>query len=59
MASKINKTFTGTVTGVLDICEDGMYVEVEDVETPVSLADFFAEFNGKEVTIKIGNKVEL
>lgn len=58
MASKINKTFAGNITGLLDIREDGIFVEVEDVDTPISLAEFFAEFNGKEVTVKIGNKVE-
>ena len=58
MASKINKTFAGSITGILDINEDGIFVEVEDIESPVSLADFFADFNNKDVTVKIGNKIE-
>lgn len=58
MASKINKTFAGSITGILDIRDDGIYVEVEEIDSPISLADFFSEFNNKDVTIKIGNKVE-
>ena len=58
MASKINKTYSGSISGILDIRDDGIYIEVPEIDTPISLADFFSEFNDKDVTIRIGNKVE-
>ena len=36
-----------------------IFVEIEDVETPVDLADASAEFQGKEITLTIAQNTEL
>lgn len=61
MASKINVKHSADITGILNIDEDSekMTVEVEDVENPIDLKKFFKEFNGKDVKITIGHKIEM
>ncbi|MEG0580240.1 MAG: hypothetical protein RR490_10030 [Niameybacter sp.] len=59
MASKINRKYGADVKGILSI-EDGIItVEVEDVDTPVTLSDFFKDFSDKEVKITIAYGEEL
>lgn len=59
MASKRSKTYKAEINGVLFV-EDGIIqVIVEDVEEPISLADFIADFNNKEVKISVGYKQEV
>lgn len=59
MASKRSKTYKAEINGVL-LVEDGIIqVIVEDVEEPISLADFIADFNNKEVKISVGYKQEV
>lgn len=53
MASKINKKYSADIKGVLDIEDDKLDIEVEDIENPINLAKFFADFKNKEVKISI------
>lgn len=53
MASKINKKYSADIKGVLDIEDDKLDIEVEDIENPINLAKFFADFKDKEVKISI------
>lgn len=53
MASKINKKYSADIKGILDIENDKLEIEVEDIENPINLAKFFADFKGKEVKISI------
>jgi len=53
MASKINKRYTATITGVFNIEGDKIEIEVEDVENLINLAKFAIDFNGKEAKLSI------
>lgn len=59
MASKMNKKYSAEITGILDIREDGIFVEVEDIEGAINLADFIADFNSKDIKIAVGYKQEV
>ena len=49
MASKINKKYSADIKGILDIEDDKLEIEVEDIENPINLVKFFADFpKGKE-----------
>lgn len=51
--SKIIKKFGAGITGVLNI-EDGIItVQVEDVTDPVVLSEFIKEFSEKEIKISV------
>ena len=47
MASKINKKYACDIKGIISVDDGIITVEVEDVDTPVVLADFIKDFVGK------------
>ena len=47
MASKINKKYACDIKGIISVDDGIITVEVEDVDTPVILADFIKDFVGK------------
>lgn len=57
--AKFTKKNTLTIKGVYNIEDNKIFVEIEDVETPVDLADVSAEFQGKEITLTIAQNTEL
>lgn len=59
MAIKIKKSFGANVQGILDIKNDGsIFIEVEDIGEPISLAEFIQEFNGKDCKITVAFTTE-
>lgn len=60
MASKINKKYSCDIKGIISTDDGIITVEVEDVDTPVVLADFIKDFVGKpDVKISIAYGEEL
>lgn len=57
--AKFTKKNTLTIKGIYNIEDNKIFVEIEDVETPVDLANVSAEFQGKEVTLTIAQNTEL
>lgn len=57
--AKFTKKNTLTIKGIYNIEDNKIFVEIEDVETPVELADVSAEFQGKEITLTIAQNTEL
>lgn len=57
--AKFTKKNTLTIKGIYNIEDNKIFVEIEDVETPVDLADVSAEFQGKEITLTIAQNTEL
>lgn len=60
MASKINKKYSADIKGIISITDGKIFVEVEDVENPVDLADFAIDFADKpdvKITIAYGEEV--
>ena len=57
--AKFTKKNTLTIKGIYNIEDNKIFVEIEDVETPVDLAEVSAEFQGKEVTLTIAQNTEL
>lgn len=57
--AKFTKKNTLTIKGIYNIEDNKIFVEIEDVETPVDLADVSAEFQGKEITLTITQNTEL
>ena len=47
MASKINKKYSCDIKGIISVDDGIITVEVEDIDTPVVLADFIKDFVGK------------
>lgn len=59
MATKIKKSFGATIQGILDIRNDGsIFIEVEDIGEPISLAEFIQEFNGKDCKVTVAFMTE-
>lgn len=61
MAAKITKKKALNITAIIDINADSnqILLEVEDVETPMNLADLVSEFNGEEVKITIAQSEDI
>lgn len=60
MASKINRKYSCDIKGIVSIDDGIITVEVEDVDTPVVLADFIKDFVGKpDVKISVAYGEEL
>ena len=51
MAAKISKKKVVNAQGTLDI--NGMKLEVEGVDTPVSIADLLKDFDGLDVKLSV------
>ena len=59
MASKINRKFSCDIKGIYNIEDGKIFVEVEDVDDPIDLANVSTEFQGKEITLTITQNTEL
>lgn len=61
MAAKITKKKALNITAILDVKTDSnqIVLEVEDVATPMNLADLMSEFNGEEVKITIAQSEDI
>ena len=60
MASKINRKYSCDIIGIVSTDDGIITVEVEDVDTPVGLADFIKDFVGKpDVKISVAYGEEL
>lgn len=60
MVSKINRKYSCDIKGVVSTDDGIITVEVEDVDTPVVLADFIKDFVGKpDVKISVAYGEEL
>lgn len=61
MAAKITKKKALNITAILDVKMDSnqILLEVEDVETPMNLADLVSEFSGDEVKITIAQSEDV
>ena len=57
MASKYYKSTKLSITGVLEIENGKLTMDVEDVG-PISVMDALADFTGGEVTINVSSKDE-
>lgn len=60
MASKLNKKYSCDIKGIVSSDNGVISVEVEDVENPVVLADFIADFIGKpdvKITVSYGEEL--
>lgn len=60
MASKLNKKYSCDIKGIISSDNGVISVEVEDVENPVVLADFIADFIGKadvKITVSYGEEL--
>lgn len=57
--AKFTKKNTLTIKGIYNIEDNKIFVEIEDVETPVDLANVSTEFQGKEITLTITQNTEL
>ena len=59
MATKIKKSFGATIQGILDIRNDGsIFIEVEDINESINLADFISEFDGKDCKVTVAFTTE-
>lgn len=60
MAANISKKRTINIKGILSIEENKqILVEVEDVETPMNLADIVAELSNQKVTISFAQSEDI
>lgn len=57
--AKFTKKNTLTIKGIYNIEDNKIFVEIEDMETPVDLANVSTEFQGKEITLTITQNTEL
>ena len=57
--AKFSKKNTLTIKGVYNIENGKIFIEVDDVEEPIDLANVSAEYQDKEVTVTIAQNTEL
>lgn len=60
MASKLNRKYSCNIKGIVSSDNGVISVEVEDVEDPIVLADFIADFIGKpdvKITVSYGEEL--
>ncbi|WP_206459432.1 hypothetical protein [Anaerovorax sp. IOR16] len=60
MAAKIKKKMGIDILGTIDIKENnGIFIEVQDIDKPMNLADLIKDFNGLEVKISLAQSEEI
>ena len=57
--SALNRKYAANVTGTINIEDGKIIIEVEDVGSPVDLASFIADFNGKDAKISVSYSEDL
>ena len=48
-----------SIKGIYNVEDGKMFVDVEDVDDPIDLANVSTEFQGKEITLTITQNTEL
>ena len=57
--AKFSKKNALSITGIYNIEDGKIFIEVEDVDDPIDLANVSTEFQGKEITLTITQNTEL
>ena len=57
--AKFSKKNALSIKGIYDIEDGKIFIEVEDVDNPIDLANVSTEFQGKEITLTITQNTEL
>lgn len=57
--AKFSKKNTLSIKGIYNIEDGKIFIEVEDVDDPIDLANVSTEFQGKEITLTITQNTEL
>ena len=57
--AKFTKKNALSIKGIYNIEDGKIFVEVEDVDDPIDLANVSTEFQGKEITLTITQNTEL
>lgn len=57
--AKFSKKNALSIKGIYNIEDGKIFIEVEDVDDPIDLANISTEFQGKEITLTITQNTEL
>ncbi len=57
--AKFSKKNALSIKGIYNIEDGKIFIEVEDVDDPIDLANVSTEFQGKEITLTITQNTEL
>ena len=57
--AKFSKKNALSIKGIYNIEDGRIFIEVEDVDDPIDLANVSTEFQGKEITLTITQNTEL
>lgn len=57
--ANITKKKSVSIKGVLDITDKGINIIIEDSGEPMSLADILQDFDNAEVSISVGESVDI
>ena len=57
--AKFSKKNALSIKGIYNIEDCKIFIEVEDVDDPIDLANVSTEFQGKEITLTITQNTEL
>ena len=57
--AKFSKKNDLSIKGIYNIEDGKIFIEVEDVDDPIDLANVSTEFQGKEITLTITQNTEL
>ena len=57
--AKFSKKNVLSIKGIYNIEDGKIFIEVEDVDEPIDLANVSTEFQGKEITLTITQNTEL
>ena len=57
--AKFSKKNALSIKGIYNIEDGKIFIEVEDVDDPIDLANVSIEFQGKEITLTITQNTEL
>ena len=57
--AKFSKKNALSIKGIYNIEDGKIFIEVEDVDDPIDLANVSTEFQGKDITLTITQNTEL
>ena len=57
--AKFSKKNALSIKGIYNIEDGKIFIEIEDVDDPIDLANVSTEFQGKEITLTITQNTEL
>lgn len=57
--AKVSKKSAFTAKGILSVDENGIFIQIEDVDEPLNIADYVKDYDGQEVSVNFSQTTDI